>query len=293
MSRARKFYLENAAGERMDLNGEARIYLVDPTGLGITVARSYADLGNGFFTPITSQSMPQQQPGGTLVFTGSQPYADYRRFINWTMSSQDLVLVYLSYGSVEYYRKIDVNYMSKGELTRVGWLEVPVSFATRTPWYRAKPTKLTITNTKNKEHRYPYRYTSDLIYGGSSGSTFSAAINSGGHVPAALELQYSGSILNPRITLRGEISGDIYGICQINASISTRETLEFSTLVQNSYVRKRSASGEITDLLHTVDLSYEPFFKIPITEPSVLEMEADTSLSGVATLQVYYYFGSV
>ena len=112
MSKVRKFYLENAAGERRDLNGKERVWFTEPVGLGITLAQSYADLGYGFFSPISTNSDPQQQPGGTMTFTGPEPYADYRELVNWMSAAEGLELVYLPYGSEEYRRKIDVNYIS-------------------------------------------------------------------------------------------------------------------------------------------------------------------------------------
>ena len=293
MSRTRKFYLENAAGERRDLNGKERIYLSDPVGLGITLAQSYADLGSGFFSPISTESEPQQQPGGTLNFTGPDPYADYRELINWMSEAEELALVYLPYGTEEYFRRVDINYLSKGELNFVRWLTVPVSFNTLTPWYRATPSKLTLAVTEGNELRYPYYYTEDLIYGSSSTAAMSADIAKGGHVPAAIRLSYTGSILNPRISLIGAQTGKTYGICSIGAQLGGSDTLEYSTLQRDSYARVRSAAGTATDLLDKLDLSTEPFFRIPLSEPCVLEIAADAEFSGTANLQIYYYYRSV
>lgn len=293
MSRTRKFYLENAAGERRDLNGKDRVYFSDPVGLGITLAQSYADLGNGFFSPISTGSEPQQQPGGTLNFTGPDPYADYRELINWMSGSDGLVLVYLPYGSEEYSRRVDINYLSKGELNFVRWLVVPVSFNVLTPWYRAAPSKLTLSVTEGNELRYPYYYTEDLIYGNSSTAAMSADVAKGGHVPAAIKMTYTGEILNPRIALIGAQTGRTYGICSIGVQLSSSDTLEFSTLQRDSYARLRKADGTARDLLDALDLSSEPFFRIPLSEPCVLEVAADDTFTGAADLQIYYYYRSV
>lgn len=293
MSRARKFYLENAAGERRDLNGRDRIYFTEPVGLGITLAQSYADLGSGFFSPISTGSEPQQQPGGTLNFTGPEPYADYRELINWMSEADELVLVYVPYGTEEFYRRVDINYLSKGELNFVRWLTVPISFNTLTPWYRATPSKLTLAVTEGNELRYPYYYTEDLIYGSNSTAAMSADIAKGGHVPAAIRLSYTGSILNPRISLIGAQTGKTYGICSIGAQLGKSDTLEFSTLQRDSYARMRTANGAVVDLLDELDLSAEPFFRIPLSEPCTLEISADGAFSGTADLQIYYYYRSV
>ena len=293
MSKVRKFYLENAAGERRDLNGKERVWFTEPVGLGITLAQSYADLGYGFFSPISTNSDPQQQPGGTMTFTGPEPYADYRELVNWMSAAEGLELVYLPYGSEEYRRKIDVNYISKGEKTAVRWLEAPVSFNALTPWFRASPSRLTLVTTEGRELRYSYRYTEDLIYGSSSAATMSAEVARGGHVPAAIRLDYTGGILNPQITLLGAQTGKIYGICRVGTRLDEADTLEFSTAPRDSFVRIRKPTGELTDLLDVLDLSTDPFFRVPLSEPCTLEITADDTFSGAANLQIYYYFRSV
>lgn len=293
MSRARKFYLENAAGERRDLNGRERIYFTEPVGLGITLAQSYADLGSGFFSPISTGSEPQQQPGGTLNFTGPDPYADYRELINWMSEADELVLVYVPYGTEEFYRRVDINYLSKGELNLIRWLIVPLSFNVLTPWYKATPSKLTLATSTGNELRYTYYYTSELVYGSSSTAAMSADVAKGGHVPAAIRLSYTGSILNPRIALIGAQTGKTYGICSIGVQLGNSETLEFSTLQRDSYARVRYPSGEAKDLLDSLDLSTEPFFRVPLSEPCTLEITADDIFTGTADLQVYYYYRSV
>jgi len=40
----RKFYIENGLGVRQALNGESGIFLSNPTGLGLSLSPTFADL---------------------------------------------------------------------------------------------------------------------------------------------------------------------------------------------------------------------------------------------------------
>ena len=71
------------------------------------------------------------------------------------------------------------------------------------------------------------------------------------------------------------------------------DTLVLSTRYNNSYVKRISASGEETDLLDALDLSTDPFFRVPITEPCTISVEAGAVITGRADLLIYYYYRSV
>ena len=82
----RKFYIENGLGSRQSLNGEKGIFLSNPTGLGVNLSPSFADLHKGFFRPISGDSEPQSTIAGDLVFIGDNAYLHHHR--------QHLFLVY-------------------------------------------------------------------------------------------------------------------------------------------------------------------------------------------------------
>ena len=58
-------------------------------------------------------------------------------------------------------------------------------------------------------------------------------------------------------------------------------------------MKKIGADGTETDLLDALDLSMGPFFHIPVNEPCALSIEADTPVTGRASLLIYYYYRSV
>ena len=293
MRSIRKLYFRNAAGERFGLNGEKGVYATGISGLGFTLTPTYADLGRGFFVPVSDEAEPQGAVPFTVVFTRN-PYQTYQAFVNWLTAAGTVTVVYNPTGTQEYYRDVTINFIQKGELNAVGWLEVPCSFFCNTPWYLPRPTSLTLEATGTDESkRYDYAYTEDLIYGTDSSASLSGLIAGAGHVPGALELTYHGAITNPRIRLVGDVSGKTYGICSVSVVLLATDSLKVSTRYENSYVKRVAAGGAETDLLDALDLSTTPFFHIPVDEPCTISIEADSPFTGSADLLVYYYYRSV
>lgn len=289
----RKFYIQNSAGERLPLNGENNIYLTDPTGLGLTLAPSFADLKRGFFRGVSDDAEPQNTFNATLTFAGADPYTDYQTFVNWLQQAGQLYLIYEPVSGSEFMRQIDVSYLSKSELNNLRWLVIPAAFFCVSPWYRPAATELELTNVDGNAIVYPFRYRPTLIYGDDSASSLSAVIFPAGHTPGAIELSYYGAILNPRVRLVGNASGKTYGLCSVTAAMGASDRFELSTLYRDSYVRRVSAGGIETDLLDSVSLATEPFFHFPVDEPSTLTVEADEAFTGSAALTLYYYYRTV
>ncbi len=293
MRSIRKIGFRNAAGERYGLNGEKGVYATGLSGLGFSLAPSFGDLGRGFFIPVSDESEPQSSVPFTMVFTQS-PYHAYKRFADWLAAAGTLTIVYNPTGTQEYYRDVSVNFLQKGELTEVGWLEIPCSLFCNTPWYLPTPTGMTLeASGADESKRYDYEYTDDFRYGSDSSAALSGTIVGAGHIPGALELSYHGAVTNPKIRLVGEVTGKTYGICSIAAVLESTDTLTVSTRYENSYVRKISATGEVTDLLDALDLTLTPFFHIPVDEPCTVSVESDATLAGYANLMIFYYYRSV
>ena len=323
MKNIRKLYFQNAAGSRWGLNGENGVYASMLAGFGVTLTPVYADLNRGFFTPVSDEAEPQTTLPFTITFTRA-PYETYQQLIDWLSSAGTITIVYDPTGQQEFYRDVTINFLQKGEKTQVGWLEIPASFFCSTPWYLPAPTEFDLSAISEDEtKRYDYSYGGEgyeddlqpgilgisllgsfilgtgsnenkaLIYGDDSSATLSGTVAGAGHVPGALELTYRGSLVNPRIRLVGNASGKTYGICAVDVTLAASDALQLSTRYENSYVRKISADGEVTDLLDVLNLSLNPFFHIPVEEPCTLSIEADAAFTGKADMLVYYYFRSV
>lgn len=293
MSRIRKLYLQNDAGQRWGLNGDRGVFASNLAGFGLSLTPSFANIGGGFFVPVSDESEPQATIPFTLTFTRAA-YQTYTSLVNWLAATETVTLIYAPVGSAEYYRDVTVNFLQKSELTPVGWLEVPCSFFCSTPWYLPKPTVIDMkANGADESMRYDYYYTDALCYGEDNSASMSTTISGAGHIPGALTMSFVGAITNPRIRLTGNISGKTVGICSIEAVLLETDILKFSSRYENSYVKKVTATGEEIDLLDSLDLSLNPFFHVPVSEPCSVTLESASSFTGTAELLVYYYYRSV
>lgn len=293
MRSIRKLFFQNAKGQRWGLNGDRGVYASDLSGFGVTLSPKFADLGRGFFVPVSDEAEPQATIPFTLTFTRT-PYNTYENFVNWLAAAGTVTLIYNPTGAREYFRDVTISFLQKGELNPVGWLEVPCSYLALTPWYMPTPTSLNLESTGvDESKRYDYSYTEDLCYGTDSSASLSTTIVGTGHTPGSLVLRFYGAITNPRIRLTGDVTGKTFGICSIGAIMEDHDILEFSTRYENSYVKKIAPGGIETDLLDALDLSTQPFFHIPVNEPCTISIEADAPFTGLADLLIYYYYRSV
>lgn len=293
MRNIRKLYFQNSKGQRWGLNGDRGVYASHLSGFGLTLSQNFADLGRGFFSPVSDEAEPQNPLAFTLTFTRN-PYETYEQLVNWLASAGTITVVYDPSGKKEYWRDVSISFLQKGELDEVGWLPVPASFQSCTPWYLPSPTRLVLEGTgADDSKRYDYVYDEDLRYGDDSAASISATIAGGGHVPGALELSFYGAIVNPRLRLTGNVSGKTFGVCSIAAVMGENDRLLYSSRRNDSYVKKVTAAGIETDLLDALDLSTDPFFHLPVDEPCSISFEADDAFTGVVDLTIYYYYRSV
>lgn len=293
MRNIRKLYFQNSKGQRWGLNGDRGVYASNLSGFGLTLSPNFADLGRGFFSPVSDEAEPQNPLAFTLTFTRN-PYETYDQLVSWLAAAGTITVVYNPTGKKEFCRDVTVSFLQKGELSQLGWLEVPSSFQPCTPWYLPSPTQLALEGTGTDDSkRYDYEYTENLRYGEDSAASISATIAGGGHVPGALELSFYGAIVNPRIRLTGNISGKTFGVCSISAVLAENDRLHYSSRRNESFVRKVAADGTETDLLDELDLSTNPFFHFPVDEPCTISFEADDSFTGFVDLTLYYYYRSV
>lgn len=310
----RRFYLENETGERIGLNNEKGIFLTEPSGLGLDFSDNFADLGEGFFR-VSSKGNSQRAMSCKLNFVDRAAYAYYKDFVDWCMKAKKLYLIYgvphymemqsksLEYddivtygredGEIQYYAHVEVQSMGKTELTKAGYLEVPASFLYLSPWYLPVSPDVDTLGMGDKCFRFFDCYIDEAYLAPLAVKEFEAIIEPQGHLPAAFEISYRGVTVNPVISLIGE-SGKLYGKCALNHSIVyDSTTLMLSTKYDEPYIKKRLASGAEVNLLKYVDLSEEPFFKMPTTERCTLKIEDDDVMNGYLTVKTLYYYRSV
>ena len=293
MRSIRKLFFQNSKGQQWGLNGDRGLYASNLSGFGQTLSPNFADLGRGFFSVVDDRSEPQTPLAFTLTFTRS-PYETYSQLMDWLASAGTITIVYAPTGARTYCRDVTISFVQKGELNPVGWLECPCSFQSITPWYLPVPSKMELIDASHLPiKRYTYQYTPDLMYGSDGVDAVAGSIPKTGHIPAAIELSYRGSVVNPSIRLVGRITKKVHGVCAIQENFAPNDILKFSTRYRGAYVKKVYPDGTEKDLLNHVDLRLNPFFRIPVDEPCDISIESETGATGYADLLIYYYFRSV
>ena len=292
----RKFYLSSAAGERFGLNGERSVWLTEPGGLGLELSPGFANGRHGFFVAVLTDDVPQGAAYGTLVFTGAQPYADYQTFLSWALAAGDgLLLVYEPLPGKEFYRRVMLSSLTKSEIEAPGWLRCEATFQALTPWYSLSQLRFDLTPGGEDEGAmiYPWIYSEQLYYPVDASGAMRAELRAGGHIPSALTLEYKGPAVDPTLRLTGVRTGMSYGRLALAATLEDGDRLEYSSRYLDSYVRRVASDGRVTDLMASVDLAFEPWLRVPLTEPVTFMLTASSSLPGEATVKVYDYRWSV
>lgn len=282
----RLFYIENEKGERYDLNAKDGLFFDNPSGLGQTMSVVSADIHKGFFKDTTGDVEPQGSINGDIVFTQSA-YSTYRTFINWLNKATALYFIYCPTGETEFRRRVMLDYIEKTQLEASRWLRCPVCFKCMTPFYRAAATTLSMEDV-GSAMRYTYTYDDDLRYAASSIPGMSCEVQGQGHIPSAINFSVTGALANPQLTLTGEDSGTVYGKLKLSTSTTSGQTLNII-----SRYGETSVTIDGVNALQYVDLSFDPWIRIPTTEMCNLVLSSDDDMSVTVTLLMYDYYRSV
>lgn len=287
----RMFYLQKETGERIGLNNETGIFLSEPSGLGLEFDDNYADIGEGFFRMIAKKHT-QKTIQCKLNFV-KDSYKTYNSFVTWCISAKKMYLIYKPL-NIEYYIRTEISSFSKGEINKYGYLEVPAEFVYLSPWYSPTSLNLSFIGIDGNAFRIEEsKLDGPAILVGTTAEKYSAQIDPSGHIPAAFYLEYHGIAEDPEITLTGLISGTVYGDCKLDQQFISGTGFKLSTAYDESYIKKINLNGSEEDLLSNVDLSLEPFFKMPLTEPCILRLNDAGALHGELSAKIYYYYRSV
>ena len=180
----RKIYIQNESGGRIALNGETGITIVDSTGFGVDTAEEFADIGFGFFSPVSTDSHPQQSIAGTLFFKGADTFAMYETFADFLMKAGRLyVVAELVSGAGAYMREVRVNFITKGERER-NHLQVPVSFLSLTPWFRNTKLNIRLDRAPASAARFGTEFFGSAAFTAAFDSGFTVEIPPDGQLPA-------------------------------------------------------------------------------------------------------------
>lgn len=285
----RQFYLVNKDGQRYQLiNDFSKAFLWQPSGLGFGIDRDYKE-SDGFFFEMNKE-VSQTAKAGILVFFGTDPYPEYKAFMDYITHSEDLKLAYCPKNNW-YYVDIDIESVEKTEIQEDGTLQCSINMLPKTPLYL--PYELNIdlsgdlgTSIKQYDYKYDYVYSNTAV-AGEIEFEIPAQMDSG------LEITIPGQISSPVMTFYA--NGEIIGQIDLSSiSVSLGEYVRYSSIPLTAGIYMYSGGSE-TDITAQIGLSpsYPTFFLLPPNKTIKAVLQADILTGTTAALKVYEYFYSV
>lgn len=273
----RKFYVENEFNARFSLWGN-RVYMVDPSGLGIAHEISYIRIGNSFLQ--NKKILAQSEISGTIEFLDPGANARFKEFYDFCSAASELYLVYDPGDGTEYFRDIDISEVGKTERTG-GTLPISAKFICKSLYYLRSNNQFVFEAATN-EKRYDYAY--DFKYG--DYGTYERMMHNNGHVPAPFTCTINGFCVNPsiRILKNDEILHEVL----FPITVESGEYIRYSSrdgMLEATFV---SGSNE-TNLMPLLDIEKDNFFKIPVGDSKIV-FGSNVGGSNTITATVYKMF---
>ena len=270
----RKFYIENEKNERFSLWGN-RVYMINPSGLGIKHDASYIRIGNSFLRNKTN--VAQSKIGGKIEFLDPGANKRFNEFYNFCAAADSLHLVYDPGDGTEYIRDIDFTEAKKTEKTGAT-LPISVTFICKSLYYLRNNNRFIFEPTEN-EKRYDYRY--DFTYG--DYGTYETVINNNGHVEAPFECIIYGYCVNPSIRIIKD-NATLYEVV-FPVAVEEGEFIRYSS--RDGMLEATLVAGtKETNLMHLLDISKDNFFKIPIGNSKIM-FDSTSESTNIITATIY------
>ena len=270
----RKFYIENEINERFSLWGN-RVYMVEPSGLGIKHDASYIRIGNSFLR--NKMHVSQSEVGGKIEFIDPGANKRFNEFYDFCAAASALYLVYDPGDGTEYIRDIDITEVDKSERTGAT-LPISVNFACKSLYYLRNNNRFVFEATEN-EKRYDFTY--DFTYG--DYGTYEATVNNNGHAAAPFECVIYGYCVNPSIrVMKGNET--LYEV-DFPVTVEEGEYIRYSSRDGMLEATLISGSNE-TNLMYLLDITKDNFFKIPVGISKIVMSSASDS-TNVITVTIY------
>lgn len=271
----RKFYIENEVNERFSLWGN-RVYMVDPSGLGIKHSASYIQIGNAFIRNKKLQ-VAQSTIGGKIEFVDPGANEKFIEFYNFCAAASELKLVYDPGNGKEYIRDIDIAEAGKTERTGAT-LPISIKFTCKTLYYLRNNNSF-VFESEAAEKRYDYQY--DFTY--NDQGTYETMIENDGHVEAPFDCYIYGYSANPSIL----ISKDNETLYEVNFPVAVEEGEYIRYSSRDGMLEATLVSGEKeTNLMNLLDIEKDNFFKIPIGKSKIVFSSSSLS-TNIITLTIY------
>ena len=284
----RQFYLVNEDGQRYELiNDFSKAFLWQPSGLGFQIDREYRE-SDGFFFEMRKE-FGQTAKAGTLVFFGSDPYGEYKTFVDFITQADELKLAYCPKNDW-YYVDVDIEVLEKSELSDDGTLRCMISMLPKTPFYLPYEINIDIDGDPGASKQYDYKYDyayADSAVAGEIEFSLDAQMNS------AFEMIIPGTISAPVMTF--SIDGVNIGKVDLSSiAVQNGEYVRYSSIPTSAGIYLYS-SGTETDITAQIGLSASlpTFFLLPPNKTIKAKLTASSLTGTSAELKVYEYFYSV
>lgn len=282
-----KFYLANENGVRVSMNVGDPFFFCHAEGLGATTDYKYASIENGFF-PRTKEDYRQEQIIGDIVFLDNA-FENYAEVTDFIWGAKELYFVYCP-TNAEFYRRVGLSEVKKGIRTAGGQMTATVRFKCLTPWFLPLPVELHFYDKKTEVFKWSETAWGTAPWAMSLAEGFTASVTADGHMNASVEVEYTGAATRPIITAVNS-KGESLGMCKITFNLVDGDVLRLSSQYNDSYcVVERG--NEVIDLMPYVDLTVNPFFRLPPGEQCTVSITSN-NLPGVATVKIYSYYRSV
>jgi len=270
----RKFYVENEKNERFSLWGN-RVYMVDPSGLGIKHDASYIRIGNSFLRNKTH--VAQSKVGGKIEFIDPGANQKFNEFYNFCAAASLLYLVYDPGDGVEYIRDIDISEIKKTEKNGAT-LPISVTFICKSLYYLRNNNRFIFEPTDN-EKRYDYQY--DFAYG--DYGTYETIIHNDGHVEAPFECNIYGYCVNPAI----HIVKDNETLYEVAFPVVVEEGEHIRYCSRDGMLEATLVSrSEETNLMYLLDITKDNFFKIPVGNSKII-FDSSSESTNIISATIY------
>ena len=279
----RQFSLINEKGQTFSLMDiQEYCLLTSPTGLGFSYSIQYEQLGNTFVQ--TLRKLEQGKINGQVNFLN---YQNYKNYVDFVAKSDEIKLQYtIPYKdtSKTFYRDIDIQSTSKGEIQPNGVIQEQVSINCKSLWYEKIAQQYQISANSN-EVRWDFRF--DSYWSGYTVRELDY-INTG-HVDASVEVAIDGECVNPSINLY--IEGTLFQTITVSDTIEAYEKLLYSSKEGDFYIRKQLTDGTYDNLFSLEYISFENdnVLRIPPNKDCTITLTADEDIEkAVITIYVYY-----
>lgn len=284
----RQFYLENSKGERISFMDKNH-FLTSPTGLGFAVETTTIDTSKGFFS--LADSKPSKgNIEGTIAFTDrANAYRDFRNLSKWMTNETLLNLVYIPYGTEEYYADVVLIRLNKEEKQNYGWLECETIFEVLTPWYSKQNISFDFEDGDANALHFPNKFPARF---GLSSPPTALRLNLDCDYNAFVKVTIAGLQNNPKITLVDNDTNKLLGSVEFdNLVVPQGSKLVYDTRPNEVGVWLINGD-EKENVLDKVHLTSEnnSFFAIPTHTDVILNLELDNGVQTGTNATLYQYW---